>query len=42
MKQEDKKDVVLCIYDENGVSINDKILDLFEKYVLSSLQNLNA
>ncbi len=37
--KEENKEVVLCIYDENGVSINEKILEVFRKYVKSRLQN---
>lgn len=38
MKKENNE-VVLCIYDENGVSINEKILEIFRKYVMSTLRN---
>lgn len=33
------KEIVLCVYEENGVSINDKILEIFRNYVKSNLQN---
>ena len=32
------KDIVICVYDENGVSVTEKILEAFEKYINSSLQ----
>ena len=35
-------DLVVCIYDENGISINKKILEVFEKYILLNLQNNNS
>ena len=31
------KDKVICIYDEKGVSITEKILEVFEKFVLNKL-----
>ena len=31
MKKNDEK--VICIYDENGPSINEKILEVFKKYL---------
>lgn len=42
MQKEQKEELVLCIYDENGVSISEKILEVFEKYILSNLQNINT
>ena len=41
MQNENNEEVVLCIYDEKGVSIKDKILEVFEKYIMSSMQNVN-
>lgn len=41
MLNEKKEELVLCIYDENGVSISKKILEIFEKYIKSNLQNIN-
>lgn len=35
----EKQETVLCIYDENGESINKKIIEVFRKYVLSIVQN---
>lgn len=32
---------VLCIYDESSVSIEQKILEVFEKYVLLNIQNMD-
>lgn len=40
--KDEKKEVVLCIYDENAVSINEKILEIFRKYIKSNLQNVNS
>lgn len=33
------KESILCIYDEQGVSINQKILEVFRQYIKSNLQN---
>lgn len=42
MQNEKNEEVVLCIYDEKGVSIKDKILEVFEKYIKSNVQNINS
>lgn len=42
MPNEKKEKLVLCIYDEKGVSINQKILEVFEKYIKSNLKNINS
>lgn len=34
-----EKDLVICVYDENGVSVSEKILEAFEKYLKLTLQN---
>lgn len=39
--KEENKELVLCVYDENGVSINEKILEVFRRYIKSNLQNAN-
>lgn len=41
MISEKNEELVLCIYDENGVSISQKILEVFEKYIKANLQNSN-
>lgn len=41
-EKEKKEELVLCIYDENGVSVQDKIIEIFSKYVLSNLQKVNS
>lgn len=41
MLDENKEELVLCVYDENGVSISQKILEVFEKYIKSNLQNIS-
>lgn len=41
MRKENNEEEVLCIYDEKGVSIKDKILEVFEKYIMLSVQNMN-
>ena len=40
-EKEKKEELVICIYDENGPSINEKILEIFRKYINSNLQNIN-
>lgn len=40
-KDKDMDELVLCIYDDEGVSIEEKILEVFSKYIKSSLQNDN-
>lgn len=43
MNEKEKQDeLVLCIYDENGVSVQDKIIEIFSKYVLSNLQRVSS
>ncbi len=37
MKKDDE--LVICIYDENGVTVSQKILEAFELYLKSRLQN---
>lgn len=40
--QEKNKELVICVYDDNAPSINDKILEAFERYLRSTLQiNVN-
>lgn len=38
MKQDENKETVLCIYDENGVSINEIILEVFKLYIESNVK----
>ena len=33
------KDLVICVYDDNAPTISDKILEAFERYLKSTLQN---
>lgn len=33
-----EEELVLCIYEKNGVSIEEKILDIFINYVKSNLE----
>lgn len=42
MQNEKNEEVVLCIYDEKGVSIKHKLLEVFEKYINSNMQKLNS
>lgn len=42
MSEKEKDELVLCIYDENGVSVQDKIIEIFSKYVLSNLKKVNS
>ena len=37
----ENKELVLCIYDENGKPINQLITEIFKKYVMSIVQNKN-
>lgn len=30
-------ELVICVYDENGPSLSDKILEVFERYLKNSL-----
>ena len=41
-QKEKKEELVICIYDENVPSINEKILEIFRKYIKSNLQNINS
>ena len=41
-EKEKQEELVLCIYDENGVSVQDKIMEIFSKYVLLNLQKVNS
>lgn len=41
MKNENDEEVV-CVYDESAVSIEQKILEVFEKYVLSHIQKVDS
>ena len=41
-EKEKQEELVLCIYDENGVSVQDEIIEIFSKYVLSNLQKVNS
>lgn len=34
---EENKELVICVYDDNAPSINDVILEAFEKYLKSTL-----
>lgn len=36
---DNNKELVICVYDENAPSVSDKILEAFEKYLKSTLQN---
>ncbi len=38
MKEKDKE-FVICVYNDNAPSINDKILEAFERYLRSTLLN---
>ena len=40
-EKEKKEELVICIYDENGPSINEKILEVFRKNNKSKQQNIN-
>ncbi len=42
MNNAKNEDVVLCIYDEKGTVIKDRILETFEKHVMSNVQNINS
>ncbi len=35
---EQNKELVICIYEENGISVKDKVLEVFETYLKSILQ----
>ena len=39
MEKRKNGELVINIYDEKGVTISEKILEIFEKYLMSSLQN---
>jgi len=41
MTEEKKEELVICIYDDNGPSINEKILEVFRKYIKLNLQNID-
>lgn len=32
-------ELVVCVYDDNAPSVNEKILEAFERYLKSRLQN---
>lgn len=34
-----EKEFVICVYNDNAPSINDKILEAFERYLKSTLLN---
>ncbi len=36
---EKSKELVICVYDDNAPSVNDKILEAFERYLKSTLQS---
>ena len=36
---EDNKEIVIKVYDKNGPDIKEKILEVFESYLKSSMQN---
>lgn len=42
MTKEKDDELVVCIYDEQGLSIEQKLLEIFEKYIKSSLQKVNS
>lgn len=37
--KEENKELVICVYDDNAPSINDIILEAFERYLNSTLLN---
>lgn len=37
--EEKNKELVICVYDDNAPSVNDKILEAFERYLKSTLLN---
>ncbi len=37
----DKNELVICIYDESGPSVSDKILEAFERYLKTLLDDTN-
>ncbi len=37
--KEENRELVVCVYDDNAASINDKILEAFERYLRSTLLN---
>ena len=41
MNKEKDDELVICIYDEQGLSIEQKLLEIFEKYIKSNLQKIN-
>ena len=41
MTKEKDDELVVCIYDEQGLSIEQKLLEIFDKYIKSSLQKVN-
>lgn len=41
MNQQGKESVV-CVYDDNAPSIESKILEVFERYIKSRLQNAKS
>lgn len=42
MTKEKDDELVVCIYDEQGLSIEQKLLEIFDKYIKSSLQKVNS
>ena len=36
------KELVICVYDEDAPTINEKILEAFERYLKSRLQNIKS
>ncbi len=36
------KELVICVYDDNGPFISEKILEAFERYLKSRLQNTKS
>ncbi len=42
MTKEKDDELVVCIYDEQGLNIEQKLLEIFDKYIKSSLQKVNS
>ena len=37
--KEENRELVICVYDDNAPSVNDKIIEAFERYLMSTLLN---
>lgn len=37
-----KDELVICVYDENAPTVSEKILEAFERYLKSTLQNVKS